>query len=96
MATLEKFQNNVAVKFQIYNSLFLTLPFEEITNTGVVLPLLFEDCKDGFEDEKTPLEIIDTFFAKRTKIKGDKKKFESIFKFISSIYLFSKVYFFKN
>ena len=85
MATLEKFQNNVAVKFQIYNSLFLTLPFEEITNTGVVLPLLFEDCKDGFEDEKTPLEIIDTFFAKRTKIKGDKKKFESIFKFIQYI-----------
>ncbi|MFZ9847892.1 MAG: phosphoenolpyruvate carboxylase [Flavobacteriales bacterium] len=85
MATLEKFQNNVAVKFQIYNSLFLTLPFEEITNTGVVLPLLAEDCKDGFEDEKTPLEIIDTFFAKRTKIKSDKKKFESIFKFIQYI-----------
>jgi len=85
MATLEKFQNNVAVKFQIYNSLFLTLPFEEISNTGVVLPLLSEDCKDGFEDGKTPLEIIDTFFSKRTKIKSEKKKVELLFKFIQYI-----------
>jgi len=43
-----KFANMVAAKYQIYNSLFLTLPFEKITNTGVLLPVLFQECKDGF------------------------------------------------
>ena len=85
MATLEKFQNNVAVKYQIFNSLFLTLPFEEVTNIGVTLPLLFQDCKDGFEQNKTPQEIIEQFFKKRTKIKSEKEINLLIFKFIQYI-----------
>ncbi|MCX6182761.1 MAG: phosphoenolpyruvate carboxylase [Bacteroidetes bacterium] len=85
MATLEKFQNNVAVKYQIFNSLFLTLPFEEVTNIGVTLPLLFQDCKDGFEHNRTPQEIVDQFFKKRTKIKNEEEINLLIFKFIQYI-----------
>ncbi|MFM7023553.1 MAG: phosphoenolpyruvate carboxylase [Flavobacteriales bacterium] len=85
MATLEKFQNNVAVKYQIFNSLFLTLPFEEVTDVGVTLPLLFQDCKDGFEQNKTPQEIVEQFFKKRTKIKSQEEINKLIFKFIQYI-----------
>ena len=41
-------------------------PFEKITNTGVLLPVLFQECKDGFESSKNPTDIIDQFFKKHT------------------------------
>ena len=80
-----KFANMVAAKYQIYNSLFLTLPFEKITNTGVLLPVLFQECKDGFESSKNPTEIIDQFLKKHTDIKDEDDKIDLLFKFIKYI-----------
>ena len=80
-----KFSNKVAAKYQIYNSLFLTLPFEKITNTGVLLPVLFQECKDGFESSKNPTEIIDQFFKKHTDVTKEDDKIELLFKFIKYI-----------
>ena len=37
---IERFNQNVASKYNIYNSVFITLPFDEINNTGVLLPLI--------------------------------------------------------
>ena len=37
---IERFNESVLSKFQIYNSLFLTLPFDSIRNTSVLIPLL--------------------------------------------------------
>ena len=36
---IERFNESVLSKFQIYNSLFLTLPFDYIRNTSVLIPL---------------------------------------------------------
>lgn len=80
-----KFQNKVAAKYQIYNSLFLTLPFEEITNTGVLLPVLFKECQDGFDAKLNPTEIIDKFFKKHTSTKKEDDKIQLLFKFIQYI-----------
>jgi len=80
-----KFANMVAAKYQIYNSLFLTLPFEKITNTGVLLPVLFQECKDGFESSKNPTEIVDQFLQKHTDIKNEDDKIDLLFKFIKYI-----------
>lgn len=80
-----KFSNKVAAKYQIYNSLFLTLPFEEITNTGVLLPVLFKECQDGFENKQNPSEIIDNFFSKHSNTKNEGEKIEMLFKFIKYI-----------
>lgn len=80
-----KFSNKVAAKYQIYNSLFLTLPFEEITNTGVLLPVLFKECQEGFDNKKNPTEIIDSFFKKHAGVKKENDKIELLFKFIQYI-----------
>ena len=80
-----KFSNKVAAKYQIYNSLFLTLPFEKITNTGVLLPVLFQECKDGFESSKNPTDIIDQFFKKHTDVTKEDDKIDLLFKFIKYI-----------
>ncbi|MEQ1605205.1 MAG: phosphoenolpyruvate carboxylase [Pyrinomonadaceae bacterium] len=63
---LEKFQNAVGVKFQLYNSLFLALPFYGIDKTGILLSLFGSNCEEGFAAGKSPTEIIDGFFADRS------------------------------
>ena len=80
-----KFNNKVAAKYQIYNSLFLTLPFEEITNTGVLLPVLFKECQEGFNDKMDPTQIVDTFFKKHAGVKKESEKIDLLFKFIQYI-----------
>lgn len=59
---LEKFQNSVGLKFQLYNSLFLSLPFFGIDKTGILLSLFNTECEDGFRSGKSPTAIIDDFF----------------------------------
>ena len=61
---LDRFNQNVLSKYQIYNSIFTTLPFDTIDDTGVLIPLLHKVCAKGFELEKNPTEIIDHFFDK--------------------------------
>lgn len=85
MSLNTKFINNVANKYQIYNSLFLTLPFEQIADIGVLLPLLSKDCREGFELKKNPEEIIDMFFSKHAGINDQSDKIALLFKFIQYI-----------
>ena len=37
---LARFKQNVLSKYQIYNSIFMTLPFDTITKTGVLLAFI--------------------------------------------------------
>ncbi len=55
------FRDNVALPFQLYNSLFLTLPFETIYETGTLLPLLSRACELGYEKKQSPAEILKRF-----------------------------------
>ncbi len=59
---LEKFQNSVGIKFQLYNSLFLSLPFYGIDKTGILLSLFNNECEEGFANGKSPAQIIESFF----------------------------------
>lgn len=79
------FQNQIANKYQIYNSLFLTLPFKQIADVGLLLPLLSKYCQESFENKKNPLQIIDTFFSQYTSFETDKDKISLLFKFIQYI-----------
>jgi len=82
---LTRFNENVLSKYQIYNSIFMTLPFDTISNTGVLLPLFHEVCKNGFEEGKDPTEIIDIFFKKYQENPTEKEKINLLFRFIQYI-----------
>jgi phosphoenolpyruvate carboxylase len=60
---LEKFRDQVGIKFQLYNSLFLSLPFFGVDKTGILLSLFSAKCEEGYDGGKSPVEIIDGFFA---------------------------------
>ncbi len=82
---LTRFNENVLSKYQIYNSIFMTLPYDTITNTGVLLPLFHEVCKAGFSEGQNPSEIIETFFKKYQEKPSEKEKINLMFKFIQYI-----------
>ena len=42
---LERFQNLVGIKFQLYNSLFLSLPFYGVDKAGILLSLFSSRCE---------------------------------------------------
>ncbi|QTD36753.1 phosphoenolpyruvate carboxylase [Polaribacter batillariae] len=82
---LSRFNENVLSKYQIYNSIFMTLPFDTISNTGVFLPLFHKVCKKGFQEGKNPTEIVETFFRKYQENPTEKEKTDLLFRFIQYI-----------
>ncbi|WP_397363672.1 phosphoenolpyruvate carboxylase [Olleya sp. R77988] len=82
---LTRFNQNVLSKYQIYNGIFMTLPFDTITKTGVLLPLFHETCKKGFDKGDNPTVIVDTFFKKYQARRSDKSKIDLLFRFIQYI-----------
>ena len=71
---LTRFNDNVLSKYQIYNSIFITLPFDTINNTGVLLPLFHKICEKGFKNGKNPTQIIEKFFKKYQDSTKEKDK----------------------
>ncbi|MGB5942770.1 MAG: phosphoenolpyruvate carboxylase [Leeuwenhoekiella sp.] len=82
---LERFNNHVKSKYQVYNSLFLTLPFHGISDTGVLLPLFDAICKRGYSNKKTPTEILNYFFEKYQRDISESDRHDLLFRFIQYI-----------
>lgn len=79
---LQVFKNNVGIKFQLFNSLFISLPFHMIENTGIHLSLLLENCSEGYKRSESPKNIIETFFERYTTYENEKEKKDLLFRFI--------------
>ncbi|GLB49527.1 phosphoenolpyruvate carboxylase [Neptunitalea lumnitzerae] len=82
---IQRFDENVLSKYQIYNSLFLTLPFDDISNTGSFLPLFSEMCSQGYNENQDPSTIVDSFFNKFYSDKPEEERISLLFKFIQYI-----------
>ncbi|MBS4043339.1 MAG: phosphoenolpyruvate carboxylase [Chitinophagaceae bacterium] len=82
---LIRFNQNVLAKYQIYNSIFMTLPFDTVNKTGVLLPLFHETCKQGFEEGENPTAIVDTFFKKYQSGRKKTSRVNLLFQFIQYI-----------
>ena len=59
--SLQQFKNFVGIKFQLYNSLFTSLPFHRIEKTGILLSLLANNCEEGYKKKLSPVQIIEDF-----------------------------------
>jgi phosphoenolpyruvate carboxylase len=85
LPVIERFNQNVLLKYHIYNSVFITLPFDAIDNTGVLLPLFNEVCESGFKKNWSPKQIIDSFSEKYIVQFSEKDKIDLLFRFIQYI-----------
>ena len=81
----ERFNDKVLSKFQVYNSIFSTLPYESISNTGVMLPLFEKICVEGYNNNNNPTQIVDNFFTIYLNKSSEKEKIALLFQFIQYI-----------
>jgi len=82
---IERFNEEVLSKYNIYNSVFITLPFDSIDNTGALLPLFTDGCENGFKKQETPKEILDLFAQKYLSGASETEKIDLMFRFIQYI-----------
>src|ERR1700754_1948421 len=82
---LQQFKNYVGLKFQLYNSLFTSLPFHRIEKTGILLSLLASNCEDGFKKKQSPEQIIEAFFNKHTSYTNEKDQIDLLFRFVQYV-----------
>lgn len=82
---LEKFRQLVKNKYLIYNSLFLNLPNESTSHTGIFIPLLHKLSKEGYENDAEPKAIIEQFFANHTHHLSKEEQFDLLFRMIQYI-----------
>lgn len=82
---LQQFKNYVGIKFQLYNSLFTSLPFHRIEKTGILLSLLLNNCEEGYKHKLSPAQIIEEFFEKHTSYTKDQEKSDLLFRFIQYV-----------
>ena len=81
----KEFEKLVKNKFNVYNSLFLNLPYPKVSNIGMLIPLLHNVCKHGLESEMDPLTILNSFFSIHTNIKSEQEKIDFMFRVIQYV-----------
>ena len=82
---LQTFKNLVGIKFQLYNSLFSSLPFHRIEKTGILVSLLLINCEEGYKKKQSPVEIIEDFLKKQTTVSSEQEKLDILFRFVQYI-----------
>ena len=79
---LQQFRSEVGIRFQLYNSLFTSLPFHRIEKTGILLSLLSNNCEEGYKKKLSPVEILEDFFNKHTAYNKSEERNDLLFRFV--------------
>lgn len=82
---LLEFKKSVTNKFNVYNSLFLSLPYTDMENVGMLVPLLFEQCEKGLQAGKKPQDILENFFSNYTDFKTEYERLDFMFRIIQYV-----------
>ncbi len=78
----DNFSDLVLLKYQIFNSIFLTLGIDGVHRTGVLLPLLSTACREGLDKEESPDEIIAKFFDELNGFNKEQDRIDQMFRFV--------------
>ena len=82
---LEEFKKSVTNKFNIYNSLFLSLPYKDIENVGILIPVLLDQCERGLKEGKDPREILEVFFTNFANMSQERERLDFMFRIIQYV-----------
>ncbi|MBU1009603.1 MAG: phosphoenolpyruvate carboxylase [Bacteroidetes bacterium] len=82
IGVFNKLVNN---KFDIYNSLFLKLPYSKESNIGLLIPILAHLSKQGLDAGQNPRDILETFFQTYAHINNEQEKIDFMFRVIQYV-----------
>ncbi|MFN3952300.1 MAG: phosphoenolpyruvate carboxylase [Thermaurantimonas sp.] len=81
----DSYDKYVTLTYQLYNSLFLTLPYPGIQTAGPYIPILYKKALEGLEAKKAPDEILKEFFENHYPAQSDQEKMDFLFKVVQYI-----------
>ncbi|TWR25976.1 phosphoenolpyruvate carboxylase [Mucilaginibacter achroorhodeus] len=79
------FNQEVVKRFELYNSLFQTLPFYQVKEIGQLLPFFSAHCEKGAAEQQSPGDIINSFFKKYVPGVDHREELNRLFRFIQYI-----------
>jgi phosphoenolpyruvate carboxylase len=79
---LQAFKNLVGTKFEMYNSLFSSLPFHRVEKTGILLSLFLLHCEESYQKQQSPSEIIQSFLEQYTTYRTEQEQNDLLFRFV--------------
>jgi phosphoenolpyruvate carboxylase len=79
------FNIEVVTRFELYNSLFQTLPFYQVKDTGILLPFFSSHCEKEANKQLSPTAIIESFFKKYVPDIEHREQINRMFRFIQYI-----------
>ncbi len=82
---LKEFKKSVNNKFNVYNSLFLNLPYQNIENVGMLIPLLMHQSQKGLDSGQKPQDILESFFQNYANIYSEKDRIDFMFRIIQYV-----------
>lgn len=82
---VKSYQEEIELKYQLYNSLFLSLQLEAVEKAGNLIPLLFQASAKGLKDGEDPVTIIQNFFANHKSELSEEEQNDFLFKVIQYI-----------
>ncbi len=80
-----EYYQKVGLKYQLYNSLFLTLPIGGIKDIGILVPILIESCRKNLLEGKSPKGIVENFFELHFGEQEEEEYFNFLFRVIQFI-----------
>lgn len=79
------FENEVLTRFDLFKSLFLTLPFQRVKHTGTILPFFSTHCEKGVAEHLAPEDIIDSFFGQYEQYVQEEDRVDLLFRIVQYI-----------
>lgn len=76
------FTTEVARKYQLYNGLFLSLPFENVRSAGIMLPVFTNYCTQELAAGRRPAGIVRDFIRERLPELDEEERVDYLFKFL--------------
>ena len=79
------FEKSIKNKFNVFNSMFLNLPFPEIAKIGMLIPILNHESQRGLKAGKEPLDILNFFFKAHTEMESEEEKIDFMLRVIQYV-----------
>ncbi|MBZ0264951.1 phosphoenolpyruvate carboxylase [bacterium] len=75
----------VELRYQLYNSLFMTLTLDAVQQTSIWLPLLQEACESGLDHQHNPKDIINRLFDRNLPELNERERIDFLYKVIQYV-----------
>ena len=82
---LDQYNRLVKNKFNLYNSLFLNLPYSKVSDIGALIPILTKVCERELDNHQKPNQILEKFFSQSMDINDEEQEIDFMFRVIQYV-----------